>query len=388
MAEREKITKTLLESISPPCVGQVFIRDTEIRGFGLRVTPTRKTFILERRICGKPKRYTIGPYPDISVSQARKRAQELISAVVLGDVSAIDKSGSVTLREAYRARNGYKKLRPSTVRGYDAAMDNTFESWLDRPLTAISTEDVMTKFFARSKASPSKANHDFRLLGAVYHFARKKYGVTHNPVQALGDHGVWNKDERRKSYIKPHHLRAWYRAVVELGGIAPSRNDEIARDYLRLLLFTGMRREEAAQIQKSWIDIEGCSLHVPGAVTKNGEPLDLPLSLPAFEIVRRRCAETPNGFLFWSSRSRSGYVRNVQYQVSLVIKDSGVQFTLHDLRRTFITIAESLDISTIALKRMLNHKQSGVTEGYIMPSLDRLRDPIKAVADEITRLVR
>jgi len=56
-----------------------------------------------------------------------------------------------------------------------------------------------------------------------------------------------------------------------------------------------------------------------------------------------------------------------QVHIQRVIRDSNVQFTLHDLRRTFITIAESLDIFAYAIKRLVNHKISGdVTAGYII----------------------
>ncbi len=66
----------------------------------------------------------------------------------------------------------------------------------------------------------------------------------------------------------------------------------------------------------------------------------------------------------------------------------GHKFTMHDLRRTFITIAESLDIPHYALKRLLNHKTDGdVTGGYIVINVDRLRDPVERVADKILDLV-
>ena len=57
---------------------------------------------------------------------------------------------------------------------------------------------------------------------------------------------------------------------------------------------------------------------------------------------------------------------------------SRVRFTYHDLRRTFITIAESLDIPRYALKRLVNRKMGGVvTAGYIVPDVERLREPMQ-----------
>jgi len=67
-------------------------------------------------------------------------------------------------------------------------------------------------------------------------------------------------------------------------------------------------------------------------------------------------------------------------------EQTGIHFTLHDLRRTFITIAESLDISYYALKSLVNHKISNggdVTAGYIIPNPERLRGPVQKIADYI-----
>jgi len=55
---------------------------------------------------------------------------------------------------------------------------------------------------------------------------------------------------------------------------------------------------------------------------------------------------------------------------------------VHDLRRTFITVAESLDISAYAVKRLVNHKMSNdVTAGYIVNDVERLRKPMQSITD-------
>ena len=55
------------------------------------------------------------------------------------------------------------------------------------------------------------------------------------------------------------------------------------------------------------------------------------------------------------------------------------------MRRTFITIAESLDISGYAVKRLVNHKMSGdVTAGYIITDVERLRKPMQKITDFIS----
>jgi hypothetical protein len=63
-----------------------------------------------------------------------------------------------------------------------------------------------------------------------------------------------------------------------------------------------------------------------------------------------------------------------------------VPFCIHDLRRTFATIADSLDIPGYALKALLNHKGgSDVTAGYVVASTERLREPMQKITDYVLR---
>ena len=87
------------------------------------------------------------------------------------------------------------------------------------------------------------------------------------------------------------------------------------------------------------------------------------------------------------STGKKGHIVETKKFTERVAERSGVEFTLHDLRRTFITIAESLDIPHYALKRLLNHRLSGdVTAGYIVSDMERLRGPVSLVAAKINEL--
>ena len=84
---------------------------------------------------------------------------------------------------------------------------------------------------------------------------------------------------------------------------------------------------------------------------------------------------------------KHGHIVETKRFLTRVAERSGVKFTLHDLRRTFITIAESLDIPHYALKRLLNHRVGGdVTGGYIVIDAERLRAPVGRVASKIIQL--
>jgi len=68
-------------------------------------------------------------------------------------------------------------------------------------------------------------------------------------------------------------------------------------------------------------------------------------------------------------------------------RQTGIRISSHDLRLTFITIAESCDISVMALKALVNHALgSDVTSGYVQMTTERLRQPAQIVGDHIAEL--
>lgn len=114
---------------------------------------------------------------------------------------------------------------------------------------------------------------------------------------------------------------------------------------------------------------------------KNRQPYLLPFSDCVAEIFTRRKETAESAYVF-PGDGRLGYLIEPRNQIARVIETSGVDFTIHDLRRTFITVAESIDIQPYAIKRMVNHKMRGdVTAGYIVADVERLREPVKPVSD-------
>lgn len=160
---------------------------------------------------------------------------------------------------------------------------------------------------------------------------------------------------------------------------------DYSRDFLLLALFTGMRRSEIASLRWDYIDLEGRALHIPK--TKNGDPLDLPLADFIVDLLNARRDQTGASPWVFPSNGRTGHLVETKTFTARVAARSGVIFTLHDLRRTFVSIAESLDVPHYALKRLLNHRLSGdVTAGYIVSQPERLRGPVEAVATRILEL--
>ena len=229
-----------------------------------------------------------------------------------------------------------------------------------------------------------------RFLRALFNFAAGQYEdskgqtlIPDNPVKRLSQTRAWYRVERRQTVIKPHELEPWFQAIMNLKNDAISQNRETIRDYLLLVLFTGLRREEAASMTWDNVDLQAKTLKVTD--TKNHLDHTLPLSNFLYDLLEQRKANAVNDYVFQRSDGQ-GHITEQRKQMAKVIKESGVTFTIHDLRRTFMTIAESLDISAYAVKRLVNHKMNNdITAGYIIADVERLRVPMQKITDYILK---
>jgi integrase len=381
-----KLTKTVIDKLPVPANGYVLYRDDELPGFGVRVTHGGvKSFFLEKRIHRKVKRLTLGRYGVLTAEQARKEAVKLLGKIASGGDPIADKAQtrleSITLGEAFEAylttRAG---LKPLTVKDMRRAMKG-FEGWMKRPLLSLTRDMIARRHKELGASSQARANLAMRYLRAIFYFAMAEYTdakgkplLTDNPVKKLSQTRAWYRVDRRQTVIKPHQLGPWMQAVLSL-------DNELARDYFLLVLLTGLRRTEAMSLRWRDVDLGGKTLTVLD--TKNHQDHTLPLSDHLLERLRARQREAVGEYVFEGPRGR---LSNLRYAMAKVAEQSGVIFTIHDLRRTFATVADSLDIPGYAVKMLLNHKQaSDVTAGYIVADVERLRGPMQRITDYLLR---
>lgn len=384
-----RLTKTAVDKIEPPKErDQAFYRDDQLKGFAIRVTANGiKSFVVEKLIGGKVRRITLGRYGELTVEQARKEAQKLLGKIATGIDPIAEKQATrakaVSLHEVFqdylKARKG---LKPKTLYDYENLMRVAFVDWQNKSLLSI-TKDKVVKHHTQlgQERGAAYANQAMRVLRALFNFAAGQYEdaqgrslITENPVKRLSQTRAWYRVERRQTYIKSHELAAWYQGVIGL-------QNETLRDYLLLILFTGLRRQEAAKLKWDQIDLKAKTLTV--ADTKNHQPHTLPLSDYLYDLLSCRSKNTISDHVF-PGTGKNGYIVEPRKQMAKVIEVSEIQFTVHDLRRTFITIAESLDISAYAVKRLLNHKMNNdVTAGYIISDVERLRKPMQQICDHL-----
>ena len=396
MDKQSNFTKTYIENLPIPETGRTTYRDTKLPGLQLRVSNNgTKTFCLRSNVNRKTVRVTLGRFPKLTVEQARKQAKIQLSVIVTGknpnQVKKADTAKATTLRQCFEDyKNSRSSLKETTAKSYENTLNQYLSDWLDKPLLVISRDMIEKRHKVIGEKSPSRANTVMRILRAIFEYAHGKYEddngapiILHNPVKRLSHVKAWNKETRRNTYINARDLPIWYQIVASTPEWLDSNSSELIRDYLLLILFTGLRRREAAQLRWDWINFDEKVLTIPE--TKNGHPHTLPLTDFLLDLLQKR--HTNDSEYVFPGNGKSGHFEEPKKPIAKIREKSGVNFTLHDLRRTFITIAESLDIRDYTLKRLLNHRSGGdVTDGYIMTDVERLRQPMANITIRILEL--
>jgi integrase len=403
-ARKKNLNRTFCESIKDDGIHC----DDQMKGFCLRVRGNSKVFVARAKQRGTRNTVlvTIGPYPTFSAEQARRRAREYLHDLAMGinpnqkrkDEAARAESAKaeeeqesqvreITLARVFADYLSSRKLKDNTAYIYKCTLKSTVQDWLNMPIIDIKKDMIERRHKAISdKGHKGHADHAMRILRALFTYAQITYEhpngdpiITSNPVARLSQARIWNKSIRRQSVIKSHELSAWCKAVMGL-------ENQTVRDYLLLLLFTGLRKNEAAELLWENVDLKGATLLIPDP--KNREPHMLPLTDYLLRMLKRRWQSRENLYVFPGQGKKYKYIRDIRYHMNLVTESSGVKFMLHDLRRTFLTIADAQDLSAYAIKKLANHKMAAdVTAGYIVSDVERLREPMERIYNFILEKV-
>ncbi|WP_198368524.1 tyrosine-type recombinase/integrase [Roseomonas rosulenta] len=374
-------------SLLVPQGGRTEYRDAEVPGLRMRVAGTAedpvRTWSYAKRIGAKFTRTSIGRWPAVSVAAARNRARELAGMVAGGKNPAeerrAERASTITLREAF---NGYMKargsrLKPLTVCTYESDVKSVFSGQLDKPLATITLDVAKRIYDDRAATSPARANGGFAVLRAVWRYVRLNHpNLPEPPTTAFGAARVWKRLQRRDRMIPRPMLPRWLVAVSEQPGGA--------RDYLMLLVFTGMRRDEGLTLRWENVDLDAATIRLPD--NKAGRPITLPVAAIVRDMLalRREVVSASSPWVFPSADPNKKHMLAPRKAMARVAKQSGVEVSPHDLRRTFASIAEVTGGGGYTLKRLLNHAHGGdVTAGYVVLDPEALRPAVERIADFI-----
>jgi len=417
---RIKLTERAAEQARPATVGgepraKLYL-DTVRTGFGLAVSAAGvKSFLVLRRVNGKQVRSVFGKFGELTVQQARGDAEQLLAQMGKG-VNPIEEkrraraeaqrqeAAGITLRDAldlYERTLRAKRRAARTIEDYRYLVEKYLGDWLDRSLTDIGRTECRKRHeaipmeIARGKhgrrrgkgAGTLTANHAMRAFRAIFNNATREHPeLPVSPTIAV----IWNSENRRTTRIAAADLRGWYADVEAL-------QNSVRRDYLLFTLFSGLRKENAAEPQWEHVDWARRALHVPHP--KSQKPFDLPLSDFLLEILKRRREENkklaPDSPYVFPAARGEGHIVEVRMEggharTKKQKADAEKRYTPHDLRRTFISVAESLGISREARQLLVNHStpKSDVHGGYVVPELEELRAHMQRIADRLLALAK
>ncbi len=368
---------------------------------------TKALTVVKRARGGSTKRIKICNVGDLPLSapppkkgQSQKpnvtsKYQSIVSALDDGEAPNNKKSisRSDTLVDVFGAYVKDSVATDSTLANYRRAMDVHLSDWKEKPLINVDSEKVKERFLKIAKGSINKdgrkiggrvaANTAMKLVGALFNLkGETDSDFPASPTKILNQgkskrkkKATWHKPEARTGRIEASQLKAWWNATESLADQYQG-DGALARDYLQFILLTGMRRREATSME--WKDISDKQLTVRN--TKNGTDHTLPVTPALKTILERR--KTFKGIPFPIVEPRRF--------MTWVTKKSGVEFTIHDLRRTFAGYCEhGCEMPEKTISALLNHtKSDSVTGDYIGEmELAKLSTKLELVQDYIMRTV-
>lgn len=362
-------TELSLQKIQlPPAGERVEFRDSLVTGLVLRVTHLgSKTWCLVyRRFDGKQQRMNLGHYPIVSLQQARTLAKDALFELAQGNDPAQMREKKI--EEKIRAQNDLLTLeelsksfierhcKPNTRRW--KATEQVFRNHINPEIGKLSAKDITRKDVNRlldklkETKRPHAANHTLIALRKMFNWAIERDELLYNPC--IGVRKPVPTKERERVLMKDEIIEFWRTCEKVQYPYGP---------LCQLLLLTGQRRSEIANLKWDEIDFEGKVIRLGPEKTKAKRGHEIPLSDFAISIFQSIPHHT-GPFVFTSTggkRPVNGFGK-VKTDFEKHFKSSNWRF--HDLRRTAATGMAEMGVPPTTISRVLNHAEGGVTKIY------------------------
>lgn len=381
-----KLTKSNIDKISQSNDSQIDYFDTELTGFGLRVSTTTKTYFVMGRVNGKLIRVGIGKHGPVAPDEARKRALSLLGNMSNGINPNAEKKKNqergITISAAYDKYLEIRKPLEITISTDRSLMKNHLHDWLNKPIAEI-TKDMVAKRHRSicDKSGDHAGNNTFRMFRRVYNCINSHLDETlpPNPVNRLSATKQWAKVGRRQTIIKDNDLPAWYTAVQSI-------TNPFMRNLLLLLFLTGFRKSEGLSLEWEHVDMIDKTFSL--IKTKNGKPHTLPMSDFLFQLFSELQGIRLNEYVFPSfvKNGKTKHMMEPKRHVKKIKEDTGIEFCPHDLRRVFKTTAQDT-VTKAESDRLTNHTSKDAGDGYIiLSSPEKVREPMQRITTKLILL--
>jgi integrase len=411
-----------VKELAPPKVGNRIVYDSDVKGFGVRVTKAgARAFILNYRAAGRERRITIGSYPDWKTTPARDQAKELKKRIDIGE----DPMGT---RHALRAaptmdeladrfeEEHITKRRAATEKDYKSILKLYIRPELGKLKVADIRHSDIERLHAKiTKKAPYRANRTVAVLSKMFSLAIKWEYRLDNPARGIER----APEEKRERFLTPAEIE-------RLAGVLATHKEKVTANAIRLLLLTGARKGEMLSAMWSEFDLDTGVWVKPSAHTKTKKEHRVPLSAPAIMLLtemkavaqkkldeenRTRASKAPEkklGCVFpgdrgepltapwkaWVSICRQADLAyeapKLDAKGKPVTDKDGNPITvwhptvrIHDLRHTYASILASSGLSLPIIGRLLGHTQAATTQRYA----HLMDDPLRAATERVGAIV-
>ena len=349
--------------------------DGALAHFGLRVHPSgARSFVVQTRVHGRMRKITLGRFPDMRITEARKEAATTLARIWVGGTVAPTRKTRTPhfadLAARYRERRK-QRWKPSSLEAYDVYMRNRLMPAFGRfRLDTIDHVRVSAWFDAVSAGKPGGANRAFEILRAMLRTARQ-WGELGEDVPDACANIVMNPRRPVARYLNAAELE-------RLGAALDGRREEHPWPVMaiRLLTLTAARLSEVLNLR--WGEIGDLSAGESGAArlpdTKTGprtvwlgpEAARLIAALPKREGKDRVFPDDLTSsrlYVFWTGVWEEAGLRGVR---------------IHDLRHSWAPQGVMNGVGLPTVGRLLGHRRRATTAIYAHLDDATLQDAAQA----------
>jgi integrase len=368
---------TIKKLLSTPPAERREVPDGKIAGLYFVHQPSGATsWALRYRADGASRKLTLGNFPALTLAQARRKAEEARGRIARGEDPAAAKTAA---RAAARAEKEaetdlvenvvekfierHAKAQTRDWRETKRLLErNAVARWKGRRLSSIAPpqiHDLLDSIIDRG--SPIVANRVLTQLKVMAEFAVQRGIIAVNPFAGIKAPSS-ERGRARERVLDDDETKLVWRASDELGGPFGA--------IIKILLLTGGRRDEVADMEWRELDLEARLWTLPAARSKNGRQHSIPLSDKAMEVLRSLPRIERSKFVFTASRPKpiSGFdywKRALDRAIAERAEASPIPgWVLHDLRRTVATNLQRLGVRLEVTEAVLNHV-SGSRAGIV-----------------------
>ena len=352
--------------------------DRDLTGFGLRVRKSgRKVYVVQTRVDGKLRWFTIGQHGPLSPDEARRKALEILA----GARNGIDAREEVrpaddapTMRDlGRRFLDEYVPVhcKPSTAAEYQRSV----RLFVDTTIGDLRVDRVQRKDIAAlHHGLRDKPYQAIALSGYCRRCSRSQRfgagGPTH-PIPAAMSDAIRNTSA--SASCRRRRPSGWVKFCAKRKREMPS-----AVAAFRLLLLTGCRMSEIRDLR--WEHVKKDCIELPDA--KTGGRV-VPLGPEARAVLSGISQEDGNPWVI-AGRLPGSHLTDLQRPWRRIRKLAGLEdVRIHDLRHSFASRALALGESLTMIGKLLGHTQVQTTARYAHLA----RDSIQTAASRITQSI-